>query len=617
MKWYLCYNARCTIFFPLFFVTSSIISYFCSILFGMTHKIHILMEENIKEIPYGVSNFVTVVEQNQYCVDKTMYLPLLEKQPRSLFFIRPRRFGKSIFLSMLRAYYDIAQKPKFKARFSNLWVGKHPTPLQGAYQILSLDFSRVSGQADRLAINFNNYCCGALDDFAFVYEAYYYPGFKQEMKEQPDATTKINFLDRQARNCGARLYLIIDEYDNFTNVVLNEQGDEAYHSLTHASGFYRDVFKMFKGMFERIFMTGVSPVTLDDLTSGFNIGWNISTEPEFNRMLGFSEEDVRQMLQYYKDAGQHNGDIEAMIADMKPWYDNYCFAKDRLDSDPKMFNCDMVLYYLQHYINGGKAPEQMIDPNTRTDYNKMKKLIQLDRLDGDRKGVLRRIAEEGQIVANLVTTFPARDIIKPEIFPSLLFYYGMLTIVGTDGQRPVLGIPNNNVRKQYYDFMLEEYQEKHSINLERLMDQFDAMAYKGEWRSGLEFIARAYKENSAVRSAIEGERNLQGFFTAYLSICNYYLVAPEMEFNHGFCDLFLMADLTHYAVAHSYIIELKYLAVKDSDSKAEAQWQDAVNQIRLYAAAPRVERLRQGTQLHCIIMQFRGCELERAEEVQV
>ena len=207
------------------------------------------MEENIKEIPYGVSNFVTVVEQNQYYVDKTMYLPLLEKQPRSLFFIRPRRFGKSIFLSMLRTYYDIAQKPKFEARFGNLWVGKHPTPLQGAYQILSLDFSRVSGQADRLAINFNNYCCGALDDFAFVYEAYYYPGFKQEMKEQPDATTKINFLDRQARNCGARLYLIIDEYDNFTNVVLNEQGDEAYHSLTHASGFYRDVFKMFKGMF--------------------------------------------------------------------------------------------------------------------------------------------------------------------------------------------------------------------------------------------------------------------------------------------------------------------------------------------------------------------------------
>lgn len=575
------------------------------------------MMENIKEIPYGIANFVEVAEQNMYYVDKTMYLPLLEKQPRNLFFIRPRRFGKSIFLSMLRAYYDIAQKEKFQKRFGNLWIGSRPTPLQGKFQVVYLDFSRASGGSGSLEENFNNYCGMVMDLFGKVYEPYYFPGFAQKMEEQPDFVSKLNYLNLHAAESGMKLYLIIDEYDNFTNIVLNEQGKDIYHALTHASGFYREIFKKFKGMFERIFMTGVSPVTLDDLTSGFNIGWNISTEPEFNRMLGFSEEDVRQMLQYYKDAGQHNGDIEAMIADMKPWYDNYCFAKDRLDSDPKMFNCDMVLYYLQHYINGGKAPEQMIDPNTRTDYNKMKKLIQLDRLDGDRKGVLRRIAEEGQIVANLVTTFPARDIIKPEIFPSLLFYYGMLTIVGTDGQRPVLGIPNNNVRKQYYDFMLEEYQEKHSINLERLMDQFDAMAYKGEWRSGLEFIARAYKENSAVRSAIEGERNLQGFFTAYLSICNYYLVAPEMEFNHGFCDLFLMADLTHYAVAHSYIIELKYLAVKDSDSKAEAQWQDAVNQIRLYAAAPRVERLRQGTQLHCIIMQFRGCELERAEEVQV
>ena len=560
------------------------------------------MEENIKRIPYGVSNFVSVVEQNQYYVDKTMYLPLLEEQPVSLFFIRPRRFGKSIFLSMLRAYYDIAQKPKFEARFGNLWIGSHPTPLQGVYQVLHLDFSLATDGISPLAESFDEYCGMEMDVFARKYESYYYPGFVQDIKEKGSFVAKLNFLRTLAQEYGARLYLIIDEYDNFTNVVLNELGDEVYHSLTHASGFYREVFKKFKGMFERIFMTGVSPVTLDDLTSGFNIGWNLSVKPEFNQMLGFSEEDVRQMLQYYKDAGRHNGDVEAMIADMKPWYDNYCFAKDSLDSDPKMFNCDMVLYYLRNYIDGGKAPEQMIDPNTRTDYNKMKKLIQLDRLDGDRKGVLRRITEEGRIVADLVTSFPARDIIKPEIFPSLLFYYGMLTIVGTDGQRPVLGIPNNNVRKQYYDFMLEEYQEKHSINLERLMDQFDAMAYKGEWSSGLEFIARAYKENSAVRSAIEGERNLQGFFTAYLSICNYYLVAPEMELNHGFCDLFLMANLTHYAVAHSYIIELKYLAVKDSDSKAEAQWQDAVNQIRLYAAAPRVERLRQGTQLHCCLL---------------
>lgn len=571
------------------------------------------MEAKAKRIPYGVSNFVEVMEQNQYYVDKTMYLPLLEEQPSSLFFIRPRRFGKSIFLSMLRAYYDIAEKDKFQKRFGSLWIGSQPTPLQGKYQILYLDFSRVSGM-DTLDKSFDDYCCGALSNFASIYESYYFPGFEKGMKEQSGSTNKLNFLDWQARNYNASLYLIIDEYDNFTNNVLNEKGNEVYHALTHASGFYREVFKKFKGMFERIFMTGVSPVTLDDLTSGFNIGWNISTDSQFNMMLGFSEKDVRKLLQYYKDAGQLKGDIEAMIIEMKPWYDNYCFAKESLERDPKMFNCDMVFYYLRHYITLGKSPEQMIDPNTRTDYNKMKKLIQLDRLDGDRKGVLRRITEEGQIITDLVTTFPATEITNPEIFPSLLFYYGMLTITGTRGQRVVLSIPNNNVRKQYYEFMLEEYQNNRYINLNNLMDYFDAMAFDGHWREALEFIAQTYKENSSVRSAIEGERNLQGFFTAYLSTNAYYLTAPEVELNHGFCDLFLMPEF-RYEVAHCYIIELKYLSAKDSEAKAEAQWQDAVEQIKSYARAPRVQQLIQHSTLHCIVMQFRGCELERMEEI--
>lgn len=576
-----------------------------------------MIMENVKRIPYGVSNFVEVVEQNQYYVDKTMYLPLLEEQPSNLFFIRPRRFGKSIFLSMLRAYYDISQKEKFEARFGNLWIGSHPTPLQGKYQILYMDFSRVGGIDNDLAKNFDDYCCGSLDNFASIYEPYYYPGFQQEMKEKHGSTNKLNLLDWKARQSGAKLYLIIDEYDNFTNVVLNEQGEDIYHALTHASGFYREVFKKFKGMFERIFMTGVSPVTLDDLTSGFNIGWNISTDFQFNMMLGFSETDVRTMLQYYKDARQLPGDVdvEAMIQEMKPWYDNYCFAEESLERDPKMFNCDMVLYYLRHYITLGKSPKEMIDPNTRTDYNKMKKLIRLDKLDGDRKGVLRRITEEGQTITSLVTTFPATEIANPEIFPSLLFYYGMLTITNTRGERVVLSIPNNNVRKQYYEFMLEEYQDKQYINLNDLRDLFYNMAYDGHWRESLEFIARAYKENSSVRSAIEGERNIQGFFTAYLSVNAYYLIAPEVELNHGYCDLFLMPDLLRYKVKHSYILELKYLSAKDTEEKAEAQWQEAVEQIKGYAAAPKVRQLVQDTELHCIVMQFRGCELARMEKV--
>lgn len=572
--------------------------------------------DNVKEIPYGVSNFVEVAEQNMYYVDKTMYIPLLEKQARSLFFIRPRRFGKSILLSMLRAYYDISQKEEFSRRFGDLWIGKHPTSLQGRYQVLFFDFSRASGGTGSLSENFDRYCSMVMDLFGKVYESYYFPGFAQEIKELPDFVSKLNYLNLQAEEKGIPLYLIIDEYDNFTNVVLNELGKDVYHNLAHASGFYREIFKKFKGMFERIFMTGVSPVTLDDLTSGFNIGWNISTDPQFNMMLGFSEEDVRQMLLYYQEAGTLNGDVEEMMAEMKPWYDNYCFAKESLKRDPKMFNSDMVLYYLRNYIQQGESPELMIDPNTRTDYNKMKRLIQLDKLDGDRKGVLRRITEEGQIVTNLIATFPADQIANPEIFPSLLFYYGMLTITATRGPRVVLSIPNNNVRKQYYEYLLDEYQDKKHINLNSLRDLFDGMAYDGHWRETFQFISNAYKDNSAVRSSIEGERNIQGFFTAYLSVNSYYITAPELELNHGFCDMFLMPDLQRYPdVAHSYILELKYLSSKDFDERASEQWEEAVGQIRKYADAPRVRQLIQGTQLHCVVMQFRGWELERIEEI--
>lgn len=569
----------------------------------------------IKGIPYGMSNFEDVITQNRYYVDKTMYIPMLEDQANYLIFIRPRRFGKSLLLSMLRSYYDLSQKDKFQQLFGNLWIGENTTPLQGKYQMLYLDFSKIGGNIDELPQRFDSYSAVQLDGFLNRYREYYTDEFIERFSTAEKGIDKLHILDDEARRQGYPLYLIIDEYDNFTNVVLNEKGNEIYHAITHASGFYRDAFKNYKGMFDRIFMIGVSPVTLDDLSSGYNIGWNISTNPLFNQMLGFSEEDVRTMLRYYQEAGQLQGDIEEMIQEMKPWYDNYCFAEASLDRDPKMFNCDMVFYYLRHYITLGKSPKEMIDPNTRTDYNKMKKLIQLDRLDGNRKGVLRKITEEGQIVTALTTTFPATEIANPEIFPSLLFYYGMLTITATRGQRMVLSIPNNNVRKQYYEFMLEEYQERRYIDLNSILDLFYDMAYDGHWRESLEFIAHAYKENSSVRSAIEGERNIQGFFTAYLSVNAYYLLAPELELNHGFCDLFLMPDLLRYEVAHSYIIELKYLSSKDSESKTETQWQEAVGQVRMYAAAPKVKQLIQNTQLHCIVVQFRGCELERMEEV--
>ena len=583
------------------------------------------MNQNMKRLPYGINDFEAVIEQNQYYVDKTMYLPLLENQPSNIFFIRPRRFGKSIFLSMLHAYYDCSKKEKFQTLFGDLWVGKHPTPLQGKYQIFHLDFSYVGGGIEKLEENFNMYLRVKLDGFMRVYQEFYLADFKERFFESDSGTEKLALLQDETAAKGIPLYLIIDEYDNFTNTVLNEQGENVYWAITHADGFYRDVFKKFKGMFERIFITGVSPVTLDDVTSGFNIGWHISTKPEFNQMLGFSLEEVRKMFAYYKKMGgiPATSAIEAMIDEMKPWYDNYCFSEDALHTQSKVFNSDMVIYYLRNYIDRGEAPKQMIDPNTKTDYNKMKKLLQLDKLDGDRKGVIRTIAETGQIVTTLEETFPASRLTNPQTFTSLLFYYGMLTIKGTFGDMMILGIPNNNVRKQYYGYLLEQYQEEKFVDLNQMKILFTYMALEGKWREGLQFMADAYSKVSSVRDGIESERNLQGFFMAYLNLNNYYYTAPELELNHGYCDFFLLPNLTHYATKHSYILDLKVLSKKDYESKpedgklskAEAQWQEAEEQIKRYAAAPRVEALRQGTMLHKIIMQFVAGKLVRMEEV--
>ena len=588
------------------------------------------MEQQVKLVPYGVADFVTVIEQNLYYVDKTMFIPELEKQPRNLFFIRPRRFGKSIFLSMLYSYYDCTQSHKFQSLFGNLWIGQHPTPLQGKYQVLFLDFSQITGNIDKLETKFNSYLSINLDAFVRQYSEYYQAEM-EEILAQEDFEEKMELIFKAAKAHQYHLYLIIDEYDNFTNVILNERGEKIYHAITHADGFYRDVFKKFKGNFERIFMMGVSPVTLDDVTSGFNIGWNISIKPEFDEMLGFSTTDVVEMFTYYKEHGSipADSDIDAIVNDMKPWYDNYCFAEDALKKKTRMFNCDMVLYYLRNYMDNGCSPRQMIDPNTRTDYGKMKKLLQFDKLDGERKGIIRKIAEEEQIVTQLYESFSAYQIPKAEIFPSLLFYYGMLTIKGTRGSKLILGIPNNNVRKQYYGYLEEEYQAKAYVDVNQLTDYYYDMAYDGKWEKGLRFMADAYAKVSSVRDGVEAERNLQGFFMAYLNLNDYYITAPELELNHGYCDFFLLPDLTHYASQHSYILELKVLSKKDFSAivegeftedgkpmtKAEKQWCEAVEQIHRYAEAPRVEALRQGTKLHLIIMQFEGWELKRMEEV--
>ncbi len=577
-----------------------------------------MMTNDFKQIPYGISDFKQIQKEKLYLVDKTMFFEKMERAGHFLFLVRPRRFGKSLFLNMLEAYYDINEKDNFDELFKGMYVADHPTEYKNKYQVMHLDFSQVGSDVEHLQENFNYYLGVRCDAFAREYARFYPDYFIEEIKQIPRGEQKLNYINAVAHMVGCSLYLIVDEYDNFTNNVLNVKGQQAYHDLTHGTGFYRDVFKLFKPMFDRIIMLGVSPITLDDLTSGYNIALNITMDLRFNQMLGFSEDDVRHMIRYYKEVGAIKPEIteDSIIDDIRPWYDNYCFAKDSFGKEPSMFNSDMVCYYLSNLVGLGQRPEDLIDPNTMTDYGKLKRLIRIDKTEGKRTEIIHGIAEKGFLKARLVSHFPAERMMEFGNFISLLYYYGMLTIGGVVGDRLKLIIPNNNVRLQYYQYMLDEYSSIHSVDISDLDDAYDEAALEGNWKPLIEFICRAYHDTTAVRQLIEGERNLQGFMNAYLTLTNYYLVAPEMEFAHGFCDFFLLPNYVVYPmVQHSYILELKYLKTDATEAEAEKQWTEGVEQIKTYATDKKLQSMLHGTQLHPIVVQIKGYDLVKYEEV--
>ena len=469
-----------------------------------------------------------------------------------------------------------------------------------------------------LMTSFNDYCGLIINQFAHVYATYYDADFKETVEHIESAKSKLAYIEVKAKEKGYPLYLIIDEYDNFTNVILSEHGQRMFHDLTHASGFYREYFKQFKGMFDRIFMMGVSPVTLDGLSSGYNIDWNISVDPRFNAMMGFDETDVREMFRYYQQNDMLKGDAEAMITEMKPWYDNYCFARESLGDD-RIFNCDMTLYYLRWQVDFHCSPGEMADKNIRTDYSKLKMLARIDRdsvQEENRMGTIEEIAAKGEILVDLHTSFPAEWVTDIDNFRSLLYYYGLLTMCGTRGDLIKMSIPNNCVREQYFGFLRDYYQKYSSIDLHYLNVMLTDMAYDGRWKPFFESVAQAYRENSAVRDAMEGERNLQGFLKAYLALASYYLVEPELEMNYGYCDFFLLPDKKRYPdVKHSYILELKYATRTATDAELEVQALEGRKQLLRYSEDKIVRCLSEGTTLHRLLLQFRGWDLVRCEEV--
>ena len=578
------------------------------------------MKGNFK-IPYGVSDFKRLRSEGYYFVDKSAYIRTLELCGSFLFFVRPRRFGKSLFLSMLRCYYDSAEKENFDALFGDLDIAREPTEYRNRYQVLTFDFSQVNkGEGDTLAARFENYIGKRLDEFIKVYGESYGEEFVRDFQTETPAN-KFNMLVGRAQTNGLHLYLMLDEYDNFTNAMLRAEGNVDYRSITHGQGFYREWFKSFKGNFDRIFMTGVSPVTMDDLTSGFNIASNISQDALCNAMIGFSEEEVLKLYSDFKGVGRFTeGDPAEIVRDIKPWYDGYCFAEEKRGKEC-VFNSDMSLYFLNSLVKTGAPPKNWVDRNIATDYGKLQTIVDIQRrIDPERAEdslpVTERVASEGEICFPLKDSFPADQIQNPDNFKSLFYYYGILTMKERRKGRDWFKVPNVCVERQMFDYLREHFVRRRVPDWAEWNDLAAAFAYDGEWRPFLERLAADFADTAPVRGGIQGEIRIQGYMQAEFGHLDYYNLAPEMELSRGFCDFCLFPERYRSAdVPHSYLVELKYSKADATEADLAAKYQEGLDQLAKYRADKFVPTLARGTTLHQIVFQFKGSELVRIEQV--
>lgn len=575
-----------------------------------------------KRIPYGMQNFEDVIKEDCYYVDKTPFIEQIEESNKYFFFIRPRRFGKTLTLSMLENYYDINKKDKFDEIFGKLYIGQNPTPEHNTYLIIHLNFAEVAAGLDDYKDGLDNHCRLVFNFFCDIYAHILPAGTKEGLQQETDAVSKLRFLCQKCQEVGKKIYLFIDEYDNFTNMILaHEEHLMRYRNQTHGEGYLRQFFNTIKGAagntLGRVFVTGVSPVTMDDLTSGFNIGTNYSLSPDFNEMTGFTEEEVRKMLDYYGSVLPFNHTTDELIKVMKPWYDNYCFAEERY-GETTMYNSVMVLNFVDNYIRSNyQIPKKMVETNIRIDYDKMRMLIRHDKEFAHDASIIQQLVTQGFVIGTLNENFPAERINDPDNFLSLLFYFGMVTIDGTyDGETKFI-IPNEVVRDQMYTYLLDTYKENDLVYDRYSKGKLESkLAYHGEYKPYFEYIADCLKKYSSQRDKQKGEAFVHGFTLAMTSQNKFYRPISELDNDGGYADIFLSPLCDIYKdMVDSYIIELKYSKSQTTDEQVKKLFEEASAQISRYADSDMVREAVKTTKLHKLVVIYRGAEMVACEEI--
>jgi len=560
-----------------------------------------------KKIPYGLADYKDIKENNYYFVDKTHFIEKLENlNERFMLFLRPRRFGKSLFLAVLEAYYDKYYAKDFELLFGDTYIGKNQTPLKNSFHILRFDFSGID--VNDVENSFRKYLLNEL--------VYFIRKYKLNITKDENPIVLFDNLFKYFKDNNLELYILIDEYDNFANKLLLREKEDYLGLVNQKTASFKQFFTVLKtatsgndSPLKRMFITGVTPMTMYDVTSGFNIGSNISLRPDFNDMVGFTQNEVDKLLGYYG--------VDTDKKMLKEWYNNYIFSQ-KIPSP--IYNTDMVLYFINQYLaNDNMPPNEMIDINVRSDYSKLRNIIYTNKkLNGNFNTLRTLIAGESVSLNNLIQDFSALNLEDESNFKSLMFYLGLVTIKNKTFDLN-LQIPNETVKRIDIDFLKDTLKVENVFQLRvaHLEEHLKTFALEGKLDI-FNFLAQQIKENSSIRDYIYKEQHIKAMYIAYLSLVPYYIIKSEAELQKGFADILIKPFNNEY-IKYFGLLEFKYIKREEKPTKQKIEQLkiEAKEQLNKYQNDELVTQYsKKGITLKKVMLIFHGWELVVCEEIK-
>lgn len=586
------------------------------------------MQKYIK-IPYGLANFEKMAETDFYYVDRTHFIEKLENLgEQNLMFLRPRRFGKSLFISMLKYYYDVKQAAKFEAIFGKYYIGKNPTPLKNNFYILSFDFSGILTETEEKAHDgFLKKIKNAIEIFISTY----FPAHKVELiaiiNQENEPSTTIGQLFTFLKNIQSeyKIYLIIDEYDHFANELIT-WNLSIFKKVVSMNGWVRKFYEVIKtasgdGIVDRIFITGVSPITLDSLTSGFNIMKFVGHREDLHEMMGFTAAEVEQILLGVGVSSEH---LAQTMSDLKGWYNGYLFCENI--EKQRLYNPDMVLYFASEYLPIQKYPRRMLDINIMSDYGKIRRLFQIDNGEEKRLAILEELLQNGETMMKMTDQFSFSSGFTDRDFVSLLYYMGVITIKDISSDETVFCIPNYVIKQLYFEYFGQVLAEKTDLTPDSLgyRQAIRAMTFENNFMPLVNIVSKIMEKMSNRDNMNFGEKHLKSIFMAILMTSEAYYIHSELEIDKMYIDLFIEKTI-RFNIPYQYLIEFKYYTkteynamIRKSRSKknpAPITWQETVeiarNQLDTYINLPFFQQKKEDLKSWLII--FVGHEAKIVE----